>query len=84
VHERTQFSQGSHFFHNLVNLGIYYFSVPFSSPFNVDWDWLNEQKVVEETEFLRHVELSSPLYIKVDGRSGRGVIYKSQGAAHGE
>ena len=74
---RIELSQGSHYFHNVVNLGIKYFTLPFSSSHQLDWDWLKRQEVVMETEFLRHIHLSASLKIKVDGRNSRGVIYKS-------
>jgi hypothetical protein len=72
---RVELSQGSHYFHNIINLGVMYFSMPFTSPYRIDWDWLEKQHVVEETRFTRHVRLSAALKIKVDGRSGRGVIF---------
>jgi hypothetical protein len=74
---KVELSQGSHFFHNIINLNIKYFSIPFSSPYQIDWEWLNQQEVVEEARFVRHVRLQSPLRVRVDGRSGKGVIYKS-------
>jgi hypothetical protein len=72
----VEMSQGSHFFHNLTNLRVGYFSVPFSSEYRIDWDWLAGQEIVQETELLRHIKLPASLKIKIDGRSGRGVIYK--------
>jgi hypothetical protein len=69
-------SQGSHFFHNLTSFQISYFSVKHSGPYKIDWKWLNEQSVVREFDFIKHVHLINPLKIKVDGRSGRGVIKK--------
>jgi len=42
----------------------------------IDWDWLNQQKVIHETEFVKHIKLELPLHIKVDGRKSRGVIKK--------
>lgn len=69
-------SQGSHYFHNLINLGIHYFSIPNSSEFGIDWDWLQQQKTMKETEYIHHVRLSRPLQIKVDGRSGKGIVLK--------
>ncbi|MFC2092891.1 PEP/pyruvate-binding domain-containing protein [Bacteroidota bacterium] len=69
-------SQGSHFFHNLTSFKVSYFSVPFSGKYQIDWEWLDKQEIIEETQFVRHVRLSSPLQIKVDGRSGCGVINK--------
>lgn len=72
-------SQGSHYFQNLIGLGISYFSVPHGDEYEIDWDWLNVQDIVEETQFVRHVKTSAPLRVKVDGRSGRGVIHKPEG-----
>jgi Pyruvate phosphate dikinase, AMP/ATP-binding domain len=76
---RIELSQGSHYFHNIINLGIKYFSLPFSEQPKVDWGWLKSQPVVEDLKFIRHVRLQKPLQIKVDGMNGRGVIYKSKG-----
>lgn len=70
-------SQGSHFFHNISSFQVYYFSVLPSEQNQLDWTWLNKQSVKTETHFVRHVELKSPLRIKVDGRTGKGVILKS-------
>jgi hypothetical protein len=70
-------SQGSHFFHNLAGFRVPYFSMPYSGRFAVDWEWLNGQTVERETELLRHVSLEQPLAVRVDGRSGRGVIFES-------
>ncbi len=74
---RVELSQGSHFFHNIISLGVKYFTLPISSKHEIDWDWLGLQEIVEETQFLRHLRLPKPLLVKVDGRSSRGVIYKS-------
>jgi hypothetical protein len=71
----TMLSQGSHFFHNMTSFRVFYFSMSPSDPYQIDWSWLNEQKAVGDTEFVRHVRLPVPLTIKVDGRTGRGVIY---------
>ena len=73
---RVELSQGSHYFHNIINLGIKYFTVPFTSPYKIDWEWLGQQEVLEESTFVRHVRTKRPLRIKVDGRSSRGVILK--------
>jgi len=67
-------SQGSHFFHNITSFRVFYFSVPHWEKYAIDWNWLGKQKVVRETEFIRHVILPSPLIIKVDGTTSRGVI----------
>jgi len=69
-------SQGSHFFHNISSFQVYYFSLLRSEENSLDWIWLYEQSAKAETSFVRHVELKSPLRIKVDGRTGKGVILK--------
>ncbi len=69
-------SQGSHFFHNISSFQICYFMIRHSGSFAVDWPWLEGQREVSSTEFVRHVRLEKPLTIKVDGRKGQGVILK--------
>lgn len=71
---RVELSQGSHYFHNIINLGVKHFSMPFSSPYRINWEWLLEKPVLNETEFTRHTRLAEGLTVKVDGRSGRGII----------
>lgn len=71
---RQEMSQGSHFFHNLTSLGVTYFSVGEHDTPGIDWGWLESLPAAEETSTLRHVELESPLLVKVDGRTGRGVV----------
>lgn len=73
---KVELSQGTHYFLNLINLGVKYFSLPLSSPYQIDWQWLGAQPVVEQTEFLTHIQLSKPVTVKVDGRKGKGVIYR--------
>jgi hypothetical protein len=72
----VELSQGSHFFHNLSSFNVCYFSINYDGKFTIDWDWLNNQTLVKETEFVRHVKLNNPLKIKVNGRKGIGVIKK--------
>ncbi len=67
-------SQGSHFFHNISSFGVSYFCVRHDGPHAIDWDWLGRQRVVAETELVRHVRLDEPVVVRVDGRTGRGVI----------
>ncbi len=72
----ADFSQGSHFFHNVFSSGVFYFSVHDNQDKKIDWKWLKKQKTGQETKYVRHIELSSPLNIKVDGRIGKGIILK--------
>ncbi len=69
-------SQGSHFFHNMSNLGILYFSIKSNTPFPIDWEWIKSQPVVRVLQYVRHVRLNSPLTVKVDGRKRKGAIFK--------
>lgn len=67
-------SQGSHFFHNLSSFQISYFTVRHGRDIGIDWDWLATEEAMSETELVRHIRLSEPLLVRVDGRSGRGLI----------
>lgn len=71
---QPEMSQGSHFFHNLIGSRTLYFAVPLGAGPQVDWQWLERQEVVRESDHVRHVRAEAPLSIHVDGRSGRGVI----------
>jgi len=71
-------SQGSHFFHNLTSLGVSYISLPKTGKHQLDWPWLSERKEIKKTNYLRHIELKSPLEIKIDGKSGRAVVLKPE------
>lgn len=77
---KVELSQGSHYFHNIINLGVMHFSMPFNSPYRIDWEWLERQQVMDEKSYTRHVRLRSGLRVKVDGRSGRGIIYYPDGS----
>jgi len=70
----VEMSQGSHFFHNLSSFRTSYFMVHHGGGGTINWDWLNRQPVVNETELIRHVRPETKLSVRVDGRSRRGVI----------
>lgn len=72
-------SQGSHFFHNLSSFRASYFMVRHDAAHGISWQWLDQQPIVAETQFVRHVRPSQPLAIRVDGRTARGVITASEG-----
>ncbi len=67
-------SQGSHFFHNIISLGINYFTVGAGADDRIDWEWLASLPAKNETDYLAWISLDHPLTIKVDGRSSRGVL----------
>ncbi|MBF0297940.1 MAG: phosphoenolpyruvate synthase PpsA [Oligoflexia bacterium] len=72
-------SQGTHFFHNITSLGVIYFTVYQQEDF-LRWDKLNGNfnknilEVVEETKFISHIKLSSPVIVKIDTKTGLGVL----------
>ncbi len=70
----VELSQGSHFFHNLSSFKKCYLQVDFNEDQGIDWDWLTSLTKIESGKFINYVTLDKPLRVKVDGRSGRGVI----------
>jgi len=68
-------SLGSHFFHNVTSMNVGYFSIQHdgSSDF-VDWDKINLQKVVKETNYFKHICFEEPLTIIMDGQKRISVI----------
>ncbi len=72
-------SQGSHFFQNLVSFKVGYFTVneQHGEGF-VSWSWLLAQQPVETGKFTRHIRFEHPLVVKMNGRSGAGVILKPE------
>ncbi len=70
------FSQGSHFFHNMSNLGILYFTIDEKNHSPIDWQWLQAQEIKTQYKYTKHICLKSPLILKVDGRNRKGVILK--------
>jgi hypothetical protein len=67
-------SQGSHFFHNITTLGINYITVAAADGGRLDWDWLSSQPRLNDTAYVAHVRLDTPLMLKVDGRQSMCVI----------
>jgi hypothetical protein len=80
----VELSQGSHFFHNLSSFRTSYFMVRHGTYLGINWDWLNRQPVVHETDLIRHVRPPGNLVVRVDGRSRRGVILLEGSSAIGE
>ena len=70
----VELSQGSHFFHNLSSFRASYFMVSSGRPFGINWEWLNRQPILHETNLVRHVRPKGRLSLRVDGRTRRGVI----------
>jgi len=70
---RVEPSQGTHFFQNMTALGVGYFTVnSFAGNGHVDWDWLKRHS--ESKGAVCHVRMMAPMRVRIDGRSGKGVI----------
>lgn len=68
-------SQGSHFFQNLTAFHVGYFTIDPDHGF-VDWDWLDAQTDLSHEAHVRHIRLDRPVLVKMNGRTGEGVIVK--------
>ncbi|NHJ84848.1 MAG: hypothetical protein FK734_05265 [Asgard group archaeon] len=74
---QVDFSQGSHFFHNIITSNIGYFYIkPQSEDQFIDWVWLNNQKIVEDLKYVRHIRTNKPLTIRIDAQKHEGMIIK--------
>ena len=82
---RVEPSQGTHFFQNLTSFGVGYFTVNdyqgsagLSTHSQSDgifrMDVLNQMPAVNETAHVRHVRLSQPLVIKIEGMKKEGIV----------
>jgi hypothetical protein len=65
-------SQGSHFFHDMIASQVFYFITKNEN--DIDWNWIKKQKMVDETEFIKHVMTKNLLKTIVDGKIGKGII----------
>jgi hypothetical protein len=72
---KVELSQGSHYFHNIINMDVKYFSLPISAPYRINWEWLMQQRVISQGEYTCQIQIDQPAIVKVDGRCGWGVIF---------
>lgn len=74
---RIEPSQGTHFFQNLTSFGVGYFTInPWSEDGIYDLQYLDSQPAEYESDNIRIVRFSSPLFIGLNGRKGVGVVMK--------
>lgn len=70
-------SQGTHFFHNLTSFGVGYLTInPSIGDGFCNFDLLDSLEAVYESERIRHVHLSCPMQILIDGRTNKARISK--------
>lgn len=68
-------SLGSHFFHNVTSMNVGYFAIPYESENSfINFDIINQQELVEEKEYVKHVRFPQPLTIYMDGKKQTSVI----------
>ena len=70
-------SQGSHFFHNIISLGIPYVTVTEGKD-SLDWKMLAAISPVRETAFLRHIRFAEPFIIKIDASQARCIMFLAE------
>ena len=74
---QIEHSQGSHFFQNITTANIGYLFVNINAKKDViNWEWLSEQESVQETTYFRHIQVTKPFYVRIDGREREGIILK--------
>ncbi|MHA2307709.1 MAG: PEP/pyruvate-binding domain-containing protein [Candidatus Heimdallarchaeaceae archaeon] len=72
---QVDFSQGTHFFHNIVTSNIGYLHIKYNKEDQIiNWDWLKKQEVVADLEYVKHVRTKKPLIIRIDAQKGEGII----------
>jgi hypothetical protein len=75
-----EMSQGSHFFHNLLGLGVPYLSVPEPGPGRVDWEYLLGLPRRRETRHVVHAWCEEGLTVRSDGLHRRAVVLRGEPA----
>lgn len=71
-------SQGSHFFHNIITLGINYITVREAGEDFLNWACLTALPKVKETAYVVHACVEKPIALKVDGLKSSAVVMLNQ------
>lgn len=68
-------SLGSHFFHNVTSMNVGYFAIPYEAGNSfIRFDRIEQQELIEEKEFVKHVRFRHPLTVFMDGKKQISVI----------
>ena len=76
-----ELSQGSHFFHNILNTGTVYMSVDnqdTSTKSFIDYDYLGNQVIISKGKFFTHIALKKGIGAIVNGKTNKGAILKME------
>ncbi len=72
-------SQGTHFFQNLTSFGVGYLTInPYINDGFYDTEYLTNQIAFFEDDYIRHIRFEKQILIKIDGKTNKGVIFKSK------
>jgi len=70
-------SLGSHFFHNVTSMNVGYFSIQHDSSISfIDWEFMEQQELIEETDYVKHIRFKEPVCIMMDGKKRISIILK--------
>ncbi len=69
-------SQGTHFFQNITSFRVGYFTVNDTENDFIDWAWLKKRKAVSKMKYVKHIRFKTPVEIRMNGHSNKGVILK--------
>ena len=70
-------SQGTHFFQNLTSFGVGYFTIDTVAGDGIyDKQYLDSIPSIHESEYIRVVELPSPMVVKINGKKNVGIVIK--------
>ncbi len=68
-------SAGSHFFHNVTAMNVAYLSIHHNSEkCFIKWEMLENQDLIEQTKFVKHIRFKKALNIRIDGKKRIAVI----------
>ena len=73
---RIEPSQGSHFFQNMTSFNVGYMNIdPWARPDDCyDAEALDRLQAIEETDLVRHIRLTQPLDMYIDGFGNKGFV----------
>jgi len=66
-------SQGSHFFHDMISSQVGYI-ITKKGKGNIDWNWLDSLKLIEEKEDIKHVKTPFELEAIIEGEKSKAII----------
>lgn len=73
---RSEPSQGSHFFHNVVSSGLFYLTVDEAKGGFVDLEWLRTSPNHSQTRHAKLIHVTKGISIRVNAQTRQGVAYR--------